>query len=300
MSTANMSHDRPSVMPSTAPRRRRTVWRRFRRHRMALLGTIIVGLFGLAALLAPWIAWYDPNAIDLDNPRIAPNWDHILGTDRGGRDVFARILFAGRVSLSVGVVAAIISAVIGSSVGLVSGYVGGWGDNLLQRFTELVMTFPTFFAIIIVISLLGPSIFNVMYVIGVFGWTGTSRLVRGQVLSIKEMEYVTAARAVGATDRRVAFVHVFPGVVPFVIVSATLTLAGAILTESALSFLGLGAVLPTATWGNMMTAAQGLHVLKTQPWLWAPPGLAISLTVLSVNFIGDGLRDALDPRQLLD
>ena len=298
MSTANISDERPFETPSAAPRRRRTVWRRFRRHRLALLGAIILGVFGVAAAFAPLISWHEPDAIDLDHVRAAPSWSHVLGTDRGGRDVFARILFAARVSLSVGVVAAIISSVIGSSMGLASGYAGGWVDNLLQRFTELVMTFPSFFAIIILISLLGPSVFNIMYVIGVLGWTGTSRLVRGQVLSIREMDYVTAARAIGCTNRRMLFVHILPGVVPFVIVSATLTLAYAILAESALSFLGLGVVIPTATWGNMMTAATGLHVLKAQPWLWAPPGLAISTTVLAVNFLGDGLRDALDPRSM--
>ena len=267
---------------------------------MALFGLIVLGLLGIGAAFAPWIAWHDSNFVDLRNVRSAPSWSHILGTDAAGRDVFARVLIASRVSLSVGIVATVIATAIGTLLGLVSGYAGGWVDNLLQRFTELVMTFPTFFAVILLVSLTGPSVFNVMLVIGVLGWTHLTRLVRGQVLSLREMDYVTAARALGASDRRLLFIHIMPGTIPFVIVAATLGLAGAILTESSLSFLGLGVVIPTATWGSMMSSAQALHILKEQPWLWAPPGVAIAMSVLAINFIGDGLRDALDPRQQLD
>jgi len=169
-----------------------------------------------------------------------------------------------------------------------------------MRFTELVMTFPLFFAVIILVSLIGPNVFNVIVVIGVLGWPGLARLVRGQVLSLREMDYVTAARALGATDRRLVFIHILPGVMPYVMVAATLGLANAILTEAALSFLGLGVQIPTSTWGNMLYAAQSLAVLEGQPWLWIPPGLAIGLTVLAANFVGDGLRDALDPRMQIN
>jgi peptide/nickel transport system permease protein len=169
-----------------------------------------------------------------------------------------------------------------------------------MRFTEIVMTFPTFFAVIILVALTGPSVFNVMAVIGGLGWTGIARLVRGQVLSLREMEYVTAARAIGAPNNRIIVLHVMPGVMPHVMVAATLGLASAILTEAALSFLGLGVRIPTSTWGNMLFAAQSLNVLQHQPWLWIPPGLAIGLAVLAANFVGDGLRDAVDPRMRID
>jgi peptide/nickel transport system permease protein len=267
---------------------------------VALLGLGILLFFGFGAVFAPWIAVHDPNYGDLYNVKAPPSTEHWLGTDAGGRDLFARILFAGRVSLSVGLVAASISAVIGTIIGLVSGYAGGWVDNLLQRFTELVMTFPTFFAILILVSIVGPSVFNIMFVIGTLGWTGKARLVRGQVLSLREMDYVTAERAIGASARRILFVAILPGVIPYVAVASTLTIAGAILTEASLSFLGIGVQIPTATWGNMMSAAQGIFVLSEMPWVWIPPGLAIGLTVVAINFLGDGLRDALDPRSVSD
>ena len=172
--------------------------------------------------------------------------------------------------------------------------------TVLQRFTELVMTFPSFFAVIILVALVGPSIVNLMVVIGFLGWTGKSRLVRGQVLSLREMDFVTAARAIGSSHRRMMFIHILPSVMGYVAVAGMLTVAGAIITEASLSFLGLGVRVPTPTWGNMMTAAQGLHILKHQPWMWAPPGVVISTTVIAVNFVGDGLRDALDPRTRIE
>lgn len=277
-----------------------TVWRRFRRHRLALVGAAILVVFGLTAAFAPWVALHDPYFIDLDHIKEAPSASHLLGTDAAGRDVFARLVFGARVSMSVGIVAVVISSAIGTFVGLVSGYRGGAVDNLLMRFTELVMTFPTLFAVIILVSLVGPSVFNVMLVIGVLGWTGIARLVRGQVLSLREADFVTAARALGASDRRTVFVHILPGVTSYVMVAATLGLAYAILTEAALSFLGLGVQIPVASWGNMLYAAQSLPVLRDQPWLWVPPGLAIALAVLATNFVGDGLRDALDPHMKID
>jgi peptide/nickel transport system permease protein len=277
-----------------------TVWLRFRRHRLALLGAAILALFCLVALFAPWVALHDPYYIDLDHIMAPPSATHLLGTDAAGRDVFARLVYGARVSMSVGIVAVMISSTIGTLLGLVSGYRGGTVDNLLMRFTELVMTFPSLFAVIILVSLVGPSVFNVMLVIGVLGWTGTARLVRGQVLSLRETDYVTAARALGASGHRIVFLHILPGVMSYVMVAATLGLAYAILTEAALSFLGLGVQIPIASWGNMLYAAQSLPVLRDQPWLWIPPGLAIALAVLATNFVGDGLRDALDPHMKID
>ena len=275
---------------------RNTVWGRFRRHKLAMLGLTTLIIFCLAAALAPVIAPHDPNLVDIRNLKKPPSADHWLGTDSAGRDVLSRLIYGARISMSVGLVAVTISAAIGILIGLVSGYAGGRLDTLLMRFTELVMTFPTFFAVVIMVALIGPNVFNVMFVIGLFGWTGIARLVRGQSLSLREMDYVQAARALGAPDKRILMAHILPGVMPHVMVAATLGLASAILTEAALSFLGLGVQIPTATWGNMLFAAQSLDVLENQWWLWIPPGLAISSAVLAANFVGDGLRDAIDPR----
>ena len=297
MSTA----DAVAVGAAEAPRRAHmSVWWRFRRHRLALFGFVVLAVFAFVAVAAPIVAVQDPFFVDLKNIKASPTFNHILGTDAGGRDLWARLVYASRISLAVGLVAALIASAIGTVIGVISGYAGGWVDNLLMRFTELVMTLPTFFLLIVAASLFGRSVFNIMLIIGLLGWTGKARLVRGQVLSLKELDYVTAARAIGANARRISIVHIFPGTVPYVVVSATLTVGSAILSEAGLSFLGLGVQFTTPTWGNLMNAAQSLFVLQHQPWVWLPPGLAIGFTVLSVNFVGDGLRDALDPRTKID
>lgn len=278
-------------------RSNRSVWKQFLRHRLAVSGLFILALLTFGAVFAPLVSWHGPNRVDLDSVQQAPTLDHILGTDSAGRDVFARILHAGRVSLSVGAVATLVSVIIGTVVGLVSGYAGGWVDNVLQRFTEYVMMFPTLFALLVMVSILGANVFNIMIIIGILGWTGKARLVRGQVLQGREMDYVLAARALGASDVRILFIHILPSVVPYIVVAATLSIAGAIIAESSLSFLGLGVRIPTATWGNMMMSAQSLHTIRNELWLWLSPGIAIAGTVIAVNLLGDGLRDALDPRQ---
>ena len=299
MSTSNTGGGTAAVAEEMAqPRRsRRSVWRQFTKHKLALVGLGVLVVFGLASAFAPVVAWHGPNKVNLDHVQKPPSWSHPLGTDSAGRDVFSRILHAGRVSLSVGVVATLISVFIGTAIGLVSGYAGGWIDNVLQRFTEYVMNFPTLFALLVLVSILGSSVFIIMIIIGVLGWTGKARLVRGQVLQGRELDYVAAARALGASDMRILFVHILPAVIPFIVVAATLSLAGAIIAESSLSFLGFGVRIPTATWGNMMTSAQSLHTIRNELWLWLSPGVAIATTVIAVNFLGDGLRDALDPRQ---
>ena len=274
----------------------RGIWARFRRHKLSLLGIAILVVFAIGSIFAPWLSFHDENFVDLDQIKQPPSLTHILGTDSAGRDVWARLLFGSRVTLVIAAVALIIGVLIGSTIGLISGYFGGWIDNVLMRFTEIVMTFPTLFALIILVSILGGSMWNIMWIIGILGWTGIARLVRGQVLSIREMDYVSAAGAIGANDARILLRHILPATLPYVAVAATLGLASAILIEAALNFLGLGVQIPVPTWGNMMTSAQSVHVIQHQPWLWVPPGLAISLTVLAVNFVGDGLRDALDPR----
>jgi peptide/nickel transport system permease protein len=213
--------------------------------------------------------------------------------------VWARLVYGAQVSMAVGLIASTIAVVIGTAVGLIAGYVGGSFDNVLMRFTELVMTFPAFFAVITLVSLVGPNIFNVMVVIGVLGWPGLARLVRGQVLSLRSLAFVEAAQAVGASPARILITHILPNVLPYVLIAATLGMAGAILTEAGLSFLGLGVQIPVASWGTMINSAQSLIVLERQPWLWLPPGIAISLAVLALNFVGDGMRDAFDPRMSL-
>ena len=299
MSTSNTTEGAAAIAEEMAqPRRsRRSVWRQFRRHKLALGGLAVLVIFSVGAAFAPVVAWHGPNKVNLDHVQQPPSLSHPLGTDSAGRDVFSRILHAGRVSLSVGAVATLISVAIGTVVGLVSGYSGGWVDNVLQRFTEYVMTFPTLFALLVLVSILGSSVFIIMLIIGILGWTGKARLVRGQVLQGRELDYVAAARALGASDMRILFVHILPAVIPFIVVAATLSLAGAIIAESSLSFLGFGVRIPTATWGNMMTSAQSLHTIRNELWLWLSPGVAIAATVIAVNFLGDGLRDALDPRQ---
>ena len=299
MSTAKTSREGAAALAEAPRRGRRSIWRRFRRHRLAVLGAVLLGLFGLLAAGAPWVSWHHPNYIDMSMVKAAPTLSHIMGTDEAGRDVWSRLVHAGRISLTVAASAMAITVIIGIAIGLLSGYAGGWLDNALMRFTEVVMTFPTLFALIIMTTLIGPSVFNLAIIIGALGWTGKARLVRGQVLAGREMDYVLAAQAVGADPVRIAVRHIFPSIVPYIIVSSTLSLAGVILTESSLSFLGLGIRVPTASWGNMMSAAQSLYVLEHQPWIWLPPGVAIATTVIAINFLGDGLRDALDPRMEL-
>ena len=286
--------------PPARARSSNSAWARFRRHRLALLGLALLVLFGLAAIFASNLSGYDPNRGDLTQLRAAPSAKHLLGTDSAGRDVLARLLYGARISMTVGIVAVLISAAIGTLIGLQAGYVGGWVDNVLMRFTEVIMTFPVLFAVIVLVALVGPNVFNVILVIGVLGWTGLARLVRGQVLSLRETDYVLAARATGARDWRILSLHILPGVMPYVMVASTLGMASAILTEAALSFLGLGVQIPISTWGNMLYSAQSLTVLQSMPWLWIPPGAAIALSVLAANFVGDGLRDALDPRMRID
>lgn len=270
--------------------------RRYRSHRLAMAGTTIVLFFLLVALFAPVLAPYSPLSIDLSLVAKAPSRLHLLGTDAVGRDVLSRLIYGSRVSMSVGLVAVSIYITIGFVLGSIAGYMGGATDMLIMRFTDVIMCFPSFVLIIIMVGILGPSLLNVMLVIGIFGWPGIARLVRGQVLSLREMDYILAARCVGVGDVRMLFVHILPNVVGPVTVAATLGIAGAILTEAGLSFLGLGVRPPTPSWGAMINEARGIVTLAGLPWLWLSPGVAISLAVLSINFMGDGLRDALDVR----
>ena len=271
-------------------------WRRFRRHPLAVTGLMLfVVILGLT-LSAPLIERYPYAALNLRDKFQAPNAAHWLGTDRVGRDIWSRLLHGGRVSLLVGVSAAAMTIGIGTLLGVVSGYYGGAVDMAIMRFADVVMTFPGVVIILTVATFLGASILNVIALIGLFGWMGTARLVRGQVLSLREQQFVLAARAVGVRDQRIILHHVLPGVIAPLLASVTFAINGAILLEAGLSFLGVGIPLPTPSWGNMLETARSLDVLQDGPWIWMPPAAMILITVLNINFIGDGLRDALDPR----
>jgi len=235
---------------------------------------------------------------DFDNVRQGPTPAHLLGTDDLGRDVLSRVIYAARISLTVGLVAVGIYEVIAVFLGAISGYFGGAIDMVVQRIVDVVMSFPSLIIILVAIAILGPSIYNVMIVIGFLSWPGPARLVRGQILQLREQDYILAAHCTGVPDGRIIIRHILPGVVSPLVVNATFGVAAAIMLEAALSFLGLGVQPPMPTWGNMLMDAQNLTKLRMMPWLWVPPGVAIVVTVSVINFIGDGLRDALDPKQL--
>lgn len=272
---------------------REVLYRRLMRNRMAMAGAAIVfGMFVLA-MLAPLIG-RDPGAIDIANRLQSPGFAFPLGTDDLGRDVLTRILYGARISLLVGFVAVGIATFIGILLGALAGFYGRWIDALIMRFVDIMLCFPTFFLILAVIAFLQPSIWNIMIIIGLTGWMGVARLVRAEFLSLRERDFVMAARALGARDTRIIFRHILPNALSPILVSATLGVAGAILTESALSFLGIGVQPPTPSWGNMLIA--GKQTLGTAWWLSVFPGLAILVTVLGYNLLGEGIRDAMDPR----
>ncbi len=265
-------------------------------HRLAVLGLAILLNLILIAAFAELVAPYDPAKTHLHKILAQPDSLNWLGTDRAGRDVFSRIVYGSRVSLSVGVVAVSIILVIAFAVGATAGLAGGTIDNLLMRFTDLMMTFPSFILIIIMAGIFGPSILNIMLIIGIFGWPGLARLIRGQILVQRELDYVVASQALGSGRVYIIRRHVLPNVVGPVSVAATLGVAGAILAEAGLSFLGLGIVAPAASWGTMISNARGVAFMVETPALWLSPGLSIVLAVLAIYFVGDGLRDAFDVR----
>jgi peptide/nickel transport system permease protein len=273
----------------------REFWRRFKTNRFAVAGLIVIVALFVLSLIADFITPYDPSAIDAFHVLLAPSSAHPFGTDELGRDVLTRVIFGARVSLKVGFVAVGIAVAIGTVVGLFAGFYGGWIDSLLMRVVDIMLCFPTFFLILAVIAMLEPSIWYIMVIIGLTGWMGVARLVRAEVLSLKSRDFVLAARVLGASDLRIIFRHILPNALSPVLVSATLGVAGAILTESALSFLGIGVQPPTPSWGNILTS--GKDFIEFAWWLSLFPGVAILVTVLSYNLVGEGIRDALDPRR---
>lgn len=272
-----------------------TVWRRFRRHKLAMISLVFLVVLGGAAILAPVIAPYDPNAM-VGNFSGAPNKDFWLGTDQIGRDVFSRLLYATRISLLVGVMATLISTVIGVVLGLIAGYFGGAADMIIMRFTDMVMSFPYILLVLVAASIFKPGLWSIILILGFVDWPGVARLVRGNVLSLRESNFVKGSIVAGMPLRHILFSEILPNTAAPILIYATSVLALSMLDEAALSFLGMGVQPPTASLGNMLNGAESLTVLTKQPWLWIPPGVMIVILVMAVNFVGDALRDALDPK----
>jgi peptide/nickel transport system permease protein len=281
------------------------VWRSFRRHRPAMVGSLIILVFVVAAIFASYLSPYDPERTNLDNTLAPPSRTHLMGTDDLGRDLLTRILYGGRVSLSIGVMAMSLAVVVGAIVGGLAGYYGGWIDNILMRFVDMMLSFPSLFVLIILALALRDlpiealrgtalaSVLSIVLVIAVLSWMDVARLVRASFLQLKEQEFITAARAVGSSSLRIMARHLLPNAMSPIIVAATFRVATSIITEAGLSYLGFGVQPPTPTWGNMLRNAQ--TYMTRAPWTAIFPGLMIFIAVIAINFIGDGLRDALDP-----
>ncbi|MFP8953642.1 nickel transporter permease [Natrialbaceae archaeon A-arb3/5] len=273
----------------------RTAVSELRSNRLTLVGAIIVAVLGFVAIVGPAIVPYDPTAQDLSNRLQGPSMSHPLGTDQLGRDVATRLVYGARLSLGIAILVTTLRVVIGTTVGLVAGYAGGWVDELFMRLVDVQLAFPGLVLALVVAGILGPSLRNVMIALAIVGWTTYARVVRGSVLTIKEQEYVDAARLVGTPRRRLFKRHLLPGVINPVLVLATLNLGTVVLATAGLSFIGLGAQPPTAEWGTML--AGGREYIRSAWWIVNAPGVAIMLTVLGFNLLGDGLRDVLDPKQ---
>ena len=271
--------------------------KKFIHNKKAMLGLAIVTILVLAVVFIPLFADLDPYTTDRAAGFNKPPSDaHILGTDDVGRDLFARLLYGGRISLFVGITSTIISVLIGIPLGLIAGYFRGTAESIIMRTADAFMSFPSMVLILVLVAVFGPSILTVTVVIGVLGWTAIAKLIYGNVLSIREREYIQAARAVGVSTKKILFSEVLPNAIPPVWANISFRVAGAILTESSLSFLGMGVQTPQASWGNIIFAAQNLLVLTARPWVWLPPGICIILVVIGFNFIGEGVLDALDPK----
>jgi len=270
------------------------LWNVLKRKRSSKIGLFIVGLFSIIALLAPLIAPYDPNEQILGEALLPPSLKHPMGTDHLGRDIFSRVIFGSRISLTVGILVIFIGSIIGVPLGLIAGYYGGWKDNLIMRIVDILFAFPGFLLALFVVSIIGRGLENAILAVGIFSIPIYARLVRSSVLYTRELEFIEGAKALGLSNLRIIFKHILPNVLPPIIVLSTLQIADAILVASALSFLGLGAQPPTPEWGAMVST--GRHYLRTAPWASVFPGMAIFLAVIGLNLLGDGLREALDPK----
>ncbi|MFH1380376.1 MAG: ABC transporter permease [bacterium] len=267
---------------------------RFLKNKLAVTGAVILILLCIAAITAPWLTPYEPQTQDITNRLASPTKSHIMGTDDLGRDVLTRVIYSTRISLTIGLIAVSMYISIGTILGLIAGYYRGFLETVIMRLVDIMLCFPVFFLLLTVIAYVGPSIYNIMIVIGVVSWTGVTRLVRAETISIRERDFILAARGLGLSDIRILLVHILPNVAAPILVAATLGIGGAILAESGLSFLGLGVQPPTPSWGNMLTA--GKDYIYFAWWLSVFPGLSILTTVLAFNLLGEGLRDVLDPR----
>lgn len=281
----------------------KVIWRRLKRNKLAIAGLYILLFMVAISIFGPMFSRYKMESIDLNNVSAAPTAQHLLGTDEVGRDVLTRLMYAGRISLTVGLSAVVISILIGSILGGIAGYYGGVVDGIIMRIVDVFMCFP-FLPILIMMSAImsdlkippDKRLYFVMFIIGFLEWPGLCRIVRGQILSLREQEFMQAAEALGLRDKRKILKHLLPNTMASIIVAATMQVASAIITESVLSFLGMGVVPPTPSWGQLIQIAQDPFILQYQPWLWIAPGLCIFLTVMAINLFGDGLRDALDPK----
>ncbi len=282
----------------------RIAWDRFRKNRIAVVGATLFIIIVLSVIFVPILSPYDISEFDLQDKELPPSAKHWLGTDEQGRDVMLRLFTGGRISILVGLMAAGVSVTLGSIIGGMAGYYGGRVDNLLMRFAEIIFSIPFVPTVISISAALmwkvssDKKMFFVMLLIGILSWPGLARIVRGQILSLREQEFMQATEVLGISSRSKIVRHLLPNTLAFIIVSATLGMASAILTEAGLSFLGLGVTPPTPTWGNMVERARNTNVFRTMQWLWIPPGIMIMLTVVSINLLGEGLRDAFDPKEI--
>jgi len=267
-------------------------------NRLTIVGLIIVAILVIVAILAPWIATHDVGATNLSLRYLPPSSQYFFGTDSTGRDIFSRVVFGARISLKVGLVVVAVSAIVGTLLGALAGYYGGWIDRIISGYVfNVFLAFPGLLLAIAMVAFLGAGLNKLIFALCIIGWVGYARLIRGQVLKVREYDFVQAARALGASDARILFIHILPNAIQPLIVQASLGMAGAVLSEAALSFLGLGVPPPAPSWGVMIEEARDLSTLQSAPHALIFPGLAIALTVLAFNFIGDGLREYLDPRQ---
>lgn len=274
-------------------------FRKFKKNKLAVIGVFIILALVLLSVCAPLLTDYTISETDLFNIKMAPSSEHILGTDELGRDVFTRLLYGGRVSIIVGIASMTVQLVIGVIMGAIAGYFGGIADKIIMRIIDVIMCFPFFVIAVSVAAILGPGVRNLIIIIGFLMWPNIARIVRAEILSLKENDYIMAAKAMGLSSFEIIKNHILPNVMSPILVAATLAIANGILTEASLSFLGIGVKLPEPSWGNMLIAAQNIGTLQREWWLWIPAGSLIILMVLSINFVGDGLRDALDPKTRL-
>ena len=273
-------------------------WQKFRANRIAMLGVCVFLLVTVICFFSHWLFQFDPNAIDLSSSLQAPSRMHWLGTDQTGRDMLARTMAAGQISMLVGACSVVLAVVIGTVLGGLAGYFGGWLDNLIMRFVDIVMTFPTIIVLMTLSAVIGSGTGKTIMIIGLLSWPLVCRLVRARILSVREMEFVAAAKTLGAGHGYILFKHCLPNTTDVLVVFSSLGFVSAIMAEAGLSFLGLGVQLPDASWGSLLSIAREASILQQYPWIWLPSGVLIVITALSANFIGDGLRQAFDPKTM--